>query len=390
MNRNAFVLGAFVLLILAGIGATQLGSGQLPFNSDQSQSPNAPANDSSTDPVPQVEQNKSENSSLNNVADEPTVVAENLEVPWGIEFLPNDDMLVTERPGTLVRIKEGENGYRETYNVEGVEHRGEGGLLGIEVHPNYTQNNWIYLYMTTQEGDMLENRVVRYQLEGNQLSNPKVIIDKLPGAIYHDGGRIEFGPDDKLYITAGDATNEDWAQETDVLAGKILRINPDGSIPKNPFGNEVYSYGHRNPQGLTWANEQLWATEHGDRQHDELNRVVKGANYGWPVIEADQSRENMRNPEVYASGTTWAPTGAEYINGSIFFAGLRGQTLYEAEIQNQEVNRLNQHLEGEYGRLREVELGPDGYLYISTSNRDGRGNPSSRDDRIIRLDTDIF
>lgn len=323
-------------------------------------------------------------SSQNN-ANNVTIVANNLDVPWGIEFLPNGDMLVTERPGTFLRI---DNESRETYEVEGVEHRGEGGLLGVTKHPNYTDNQLIYLYMTTREGDALENRVVRYQLENNTLNNPTTIIDDLPGALYHDGGRIDFGPDGKLYITVGDATNEEWAQNTSRLAGKILRLNPDGSIPENnPFDNPVYSYGHRNPQGLAWVDGQLWATEHGDTQNDELNKIERGGNYGWPVIEADESREGMIQPEIYADGTTWAPAGAAYMEGSIFFAGLRGNGLYQAHIENGEVTEFEKHLT-EHGRLRAVEQGPNQNLYVSTSNTDGRGNPGENDDKILKVNPD--
>lgn len=318
---------------------------------------------------------------------EAEVVAENLDVPWGIEFLPNGDMLVTERPGTLLRIERGSGSFTQTYRIEGVEHIGEGGLLGVEKHPNFSENRQIYLYMTTRRGDMLGNRVEKYKLEENQLSDPETIISGLPGAIYHDGGRIVFGPDRKLYITAGDATNPHWAQEKDRLAGKILRINANGSIPEhNPFDNAVYSYGHRNPQGLAWANRTLWATEHGDSRHDELNIIQRAGNYGWPVIEAGESREDMIKPEIFAEDTTWAPAGAAYTNGSIYFAGLRGETLYEAKIRNNSVNGLEQHWQNRYGRLRAVELGPEGYLYVSTSNTDGRGIPVGDEDKILRID----
>lgn len=377
-NRGLLILGAFILLIIAGIAITQLGDG----NNNQNQ------------PEPESPQPNTSNTNANtgdNTDFRPVTVAENLDVPWGIEFLPNGDMLVTERPGTLLRMEQGEDSFTERYQVEGVEHRGEGGLLGVTRHPNYTENNWIYLYMTTQqEGeDLLQNRVVRYTLEGDQLTNATTIIDELPGAQYHDGGRIDFGPDGKLYVTAGDATNPDWAQKRHKLAGKILKTNPNGSIPENnPFRNEIHSYGHRNPQGLAWVDGQLWATEHGDTQNDELNKIHSGLNYGWPEIEGDETHNHMQEPEIYSEDTTWAPAGAAYTDGSIFFAGLRGETLYEAEIQDGNLTGLNKHLEGEYGRLRAVELGPEGDLYISTSNTDGRGSPDSSDDKIIRVDPD--
>lgn len=322
----------------------------------------------------------------NDSSSDVSVVVEDLDVPWGIEFLPEGDMLVTERPGTLLRIEN----ETQSYEVEGVEHRGEGGLLGVTAHPNFSENNQIYLYMTTRERNTLNNRVVRYNLEEGQLTNSTVIIDDLPGAVYHDGGEIDFGPDGKLYVTAGDATNPERAQDTETRAGKILRLNPDGSIPEdNPFNNSVYSYGHRNPQGLAWVDGQLWATEHGDTQNDELNRIEPGENYGWPVIEADQSQEGMVQPEIYADGTTWAPSGAVYTESSIFFTGLRGNGLYQASLEDGEVVNLEKHLT-DYGRLRAIEQGPEGDLYISTSNTDGRGSPAENDDIILRVDPERY
>lgn len=315
-----------------------------------------------------------------------TVVAEDLDVPWSIEFTPEGNMLVTERTGELLKVNQENSTYTEIQEVEGVEHRGEGGLLGMALHPDFSQNRFIYLYMTTEtDQGILENRVVRYQLENNTLSNSEVIIDGLPGAPYHDGGRIAFGPDGKFYITAGDATNPEWAQDTDRYAGKILRVNPDGSIPEgNPFSNAVYSYGHRNPQGLTWIGDQLWATEHGSTGRDEINRIELGENYGWPEIEGDETQQGMRTPELHSGRDTWAPAGATHVNESIFFAGLRGNGLYEADIEGEDVVNLEKHLT-DYGRLRAVERGPQGNLYISTSNTDGRETPTENDDKILKV-----
>lgn len=323
-----------------------------------------------------------------------TVVAENLDVPWDIEFLPNGDMLVTERSGTLLKI-ETENGSATEYMIEGVEHRGEGGLLGLALDPGYEENNRIYLYMTTEKDEMLQNRVVRYTLEDRELSNPQIIIEDLPGAQYHDGGRIAFGPDKKLYITAGDATKPGWAQNTGLLAGKILRINANGSIPDdNPFGNEVYSYGHRNTQGLTWVNGELWATEHGrsgiQSGMDELNKIQRGGNYGWPEIEGDQIQKGMIQPVIHSGArVTWAPAAATSIDNHIYFTGLRGNGLYHVELEDGNVANFTKHLTS-YGRLREVELGPDSFLYITTSNTDGRGTPVENDDRVIKVNSTIL
>lgn len=186
-------------------------------------------------------------------------------------------------------------------------------------------------------------------------------------------------------MTVGDATESGEAQEPQSFHGTILRLNPDGSVPAdNPYG-EVYSYGHRNPQGLAFVDGQLWATEHGNIHRDELNRIVAGGNYGWPVIQGDETREGMIAPEVHSGGETWALAGAAYVNGSIFFAGLRGESLYEAEISGGEIVDLEAHFRGEFGRLRAVEL-YSGYLYVTTSNRDGRGGVMQGDDRILKVD----
>ncbi len=211
------------------------------------------------------------------------VVAQDLSIPWEIVFLPSGEMLVSERPGTLVRISK----ERKKYQIDGIKHVGEGGLLGMALHPEIFKNKWIYLYFTTvNKVGGLTNRVERYTFEDDQLKNKTVILKDIPGAIYHDGGRIAFGPDNLLYITTGDAEKSYLAQNKTSLAGKILRLRDDGSIPSdNPFGNAVYSYGHRNPQGIAWDNlGRLWSTEHGRSGVfsglDEINLIEKGANYG--------------------------------------------------------------------------------------------------------------
>ena len=318
------------------------------------------------------------------------VLVEDLEVPWDVEFLPDGDILVTERPGRLVRI--GDN--LSVHEVEGVAHRGEGGLLGLALHPDFEENSLLYLYMTTETDGGIINRVVRYSYSDHGLSQPETIISNIPGASYHDGGRIAFGPDGFLYITTGDAGDAMSAQDRDSLAGKILRLEPDGSVPDgNPFGTPVYSYGHRNPQGLTWDEQgRLWSTEHGRSGVrsglDELNLIEKGGNYGWPVIQGDETQEGMLTPELHSGPeTTWAPASAEYHNGSIFFGGLRGSTLYQAVIGEEIV--LEKHFEDRFGRIRDVKV-PGEYLYFTTSNRDGRGTPEDSDDRLIRVSLDYF
>jgi glucose/arabinose dehydrogenase len=322
------------------------------------------------------------------------IVAENLEIPWSIAFLPNGEMLVSERGGRLLKIGEDE----KSVEIEGVKHFGEGGLLGIALHPDFEENNYIYLYLTSEgEGETI-NRVERFVLdvESLTLSERFEIIGDIPGARFHNGGKIVFGPDGLLYISTGDAGNGELSQDVGSLAGKILRLKDDGLVPSdNPFENEVYTYGHRNSQGLVWDDKgRMWSTEHGRSGAlsglDEVNLIVKGANYGWGLIQGDEIGEGMRTPELNSGpDETWAPAGVTYYDGRLFFAGLRGSTLYEVEIGN-EVVMKSAHFREEFGRLRDVVLGPDESLYVTTSNRDGRGDVRAGDDKILRIDVAQF
>ena len=314
-------------------------------------------------------------------------IAQGLTTPWSITFLPNGAMLVTERSGQIQRI--GESG--KTYPIDGVRETSEGGLLGIAVHPQFRDNNRLYVYFTTDQGGELTNQIDQYVLSGDSLGFERTIMADIPAATNHNGGAIAFGPDGKLYATTGDAAQSDLAQDTSSLAGKILRMNDDGSVPAdNPYGNLTWSYGHRNPQGIAWDKQgRLWSVEHGpsgaDSGRDELNLIEKGANYGWPVITGDETRDGMKTPIVQSGDTeTWAPAGLGYYDGSLYFAGLRGQALYRAVISGETVT-LSRHLSETYGRLRAVTT-HDGKLYASTSNRDGRGSPVPEDDRILRID----
>ena len=327
-------------------------------------------------------------------AQEKAVVAENLEVPWALVFLPDKSMLLTERKGRVRFIdKDGNLNPNPILQIPDVKANGEGGLLGIAIHPNFKANQFVYLYYTYSGNELKTlNRVARFKFENNTLLEKTIIVDAIPGAPNHNGGRIKFGPDKFLYITTGDAQNPSLAQDKNSLAGKILRLSDDGKVPKdNPFDNPVYSYGHRNAQGLAWGpNGTLWATEHGRSGVlsglDELNLIEIGKNYGWPVIQGDETRKNMVTPKINSGPfTTWAPAGAAYINGSVFFGGLKGQTLYEAVIKNDEVATIKEHFKKEFGRIRDVVVGPDNLLYITTSNRDGRGTPKPNDDKIIRV-----
>lgn len=323
------------------------------------------------------------------------IIAQNLDTPWAMAFLPDRSMLVTERGGR-VRLVDSDGNLQSQLvaTIGDVREIGEGGLLGIVVHPQFDSNRFVYLYYTySGSGNDTLNRVVRMTYNNGRLSEEKIIIDAIPGAANHNGGRIKFGPDNLLYIGTGDAGDPSQSQNRDSLAGKILRVDDQGKLPAdNPFKNSVYSLGHRNVQGLTWDNKgQLWATEHGrsgiQSGFDELNFIYKGENYGWPNAEGDEMGDGMMPPRRHSgAANTWAPSGAAFANGAIFFSGLRGQALYKATLSNEQVSDFKELFKGYYGRIREVILGPDNMLYITTSNRDGRGNPASDDDKIIRLD----
>ena len=333
---------------------------------------------------------------VNQVESEPqdnASVVENLTIPWELVFLPNGEMLITERPGNLLKIGKD----RMAIKVDGVRNTGEGGLLGLVLHPNFTDNGYIYLYFTSSVSGRVSNRVVRYKLIDDSLSDQKIIVDGIPGAANHDGGRVKFGPDGLLYITTGDSQNSNLSQDINSLAGKILRVTDSGAIPQdNPFGNAVYSYGHRNVQGIAWDNlGRLWATEHGrsgiQSGLDEINLIEKGKNYGWPTIQGDQTQGGMLAPVINSGANeTWAPSGIVFADGKLFWAGLRGESLYEAKINGSNLVNLKANFRQEFGRLRTVVVGPDGYFYILTNNTDGRGNPRLGDDKIIRVNPEIF
>lgn len=320
-----------------------------------------------------------------------SIVAENLEIPWALAFFPDGNILVTERPGRVKLVDE--NGNAELISeIKGVKHIGEGGLLGIAIHPDFSLNNYVYLYYTYESsGNDTLNRVVRMTYKENSLSDEKIIVDKIPGASNHNGGRIKFGPDRFLYITTGDAQNPSLSQNKNSLAGKILRVTDEGKpfgsaqgkpAPGNPFGTLIYSYGHRNPQGLAWNGNELYSTEHGSATMDELNRITPGKNYGWPEIRGDDKQSGMEKPLLHSGSDTWAPSGAAFWQDRLFFAGLRGEALFELDTSSL---NLKAHFKGEFGRIRDVVLGPDNMLYITTSNHDGRGFPRTGDDKIIRI-----
>lgn len=259
----------------------------------------------------------------------------------------------------------------------------EAGLLGFVLAPDFTTTNIAYAYYTYEEGSAQFNRVVTLILIDNKWQETDLLIDRIQSGTYHHGGRLKIGPDSKLYVTVGDATQPSLAQDLDALEGKILRLNLDGSIPNdNPFPRSyVYSYGHRNPQGLAWATDgTMYASEHGNAANDEINIIEKGKNYGWPLMEGTDKQQHLVTP-LFTSGSTntWAPSGITVVDDQLYAAALRGTAVltFDVNMKKQDV------LLSEFGRIRDVFM-DDSYLYFISNNTDGRGNPQPDDDKLYR------
>jgi len=320
-------------------------------------------------------------------------------------FTSPERLLVTERPGRVRVVERGALQARPLAVIADVEARGESGLMGIALSPDYGRSRELYLCYAYDAPIGTDVRVARYRDDGDGLSQRKVLLQGIPAAPFHAGCRLRFGPDGKLYATTGDATDGRIAQDLASLGGKTLRLNPDGTIPAdNPFpGSPVFSFGHRNSQGLDWdpRSGALIETEHGPSGFDgpgggdEVNLVEAGKNYGWPVVHHRDSREGMVSPLCEYTPAV-APSGASFSRGDLlpafrgdfFFATLRGERLIRVRFDPKDPRRVletEELLQGVYGRLRDVVPGPDGALYVATSNRDGRGRPRSGDDRILRV-----
>jgi glucose/arabinose dehydrogenase len=327
------------------------------------------------------------------------VIVSNLEIPWSMAFAADGRLFMTERPGRVRIVDITRRSTTLALTLDDVFAQGEAGLLGLALDPAFAQNHFVYVFYTARRplGGAV-NRVVRYREVGGTLGEFIVLLDNLPANTLHDGGRLRFGPDGLLYITTGDAGNQQFAQDLGSLAGKILRIRPDGTTPANPFASPIYSYGHRNPQGIDWnpSTGDLWESEHGNVANDEVNVIDAGLNYGWPLIEGAQSRAGLQPPVTFYDPTTIAPSGASFyrgkrfdqFDGNFFIATLRGAHLLRLRTDSRMprlVAAQERLLDQQFGRIRDVIEGPDGYLYFCTNNRDGRGNPLANDDRIARL-----
>lgn len=332
-------------------------------------------------------------------------VASGLDTPWSIVFTSPTRMLVTERPGRIRVIEEGVLRPEPLYTFADVSEKGEEGLLSMTVDPNYPENGFIYVVMAYPQDGGIVDKVVRLRDTGATLVDLTVILDRIPAARFHAGARILFGPDGFLYLSTGDATDKNLAQDMNSLAGKILRFNRDGSVPgDNPFpGSLIWSLGHRNPQGLAWHPDTglLYETEHGPSGFDgpgggdEINLIKKGQNYGWPLVSHEATREGMIDPllvmtpaEAPASLLVYSGRVFPEWRGNLFFGALKGEGLMRVELVTNSPDRIEEYEKlalVTFGRIREVMEGPDGYIYFTTSNRDGRGTPSASDDHIMRL-----
>jgi glucose/arabinose dehydrogenase len=319
----------------------------------------------------------------------PEEVVADLDVPWGLAFLPDGSALVSQRDSAQVVRVYPDGSAAGVGAVEGVAPNGEGGLLGLAVDPGFPEEPYVYAYHTADS----DNRISRLEYDpengGGGFGGTEVVLDGIPSASYHNGGRIGFGPDGLLYVGTGDAGREDLSQDTDSLGGKILRITADGEpAPDNPFGNPVYSYGHRNVQGLAWDDEgNLYATEFGQDEFDEVNLIEPGGNYGWPEVEGAGGGDEYVDPLLTWSPAEASPSGAAVAGGSLWVAALRGERLWEVPLTGDDgVGEPVDHHQGEYGRLRTVVTAPGGDgLWLTTSNLDGVGDPADGGDRVLRV-----
>jgi len=340
-------------------------------------------------------------------------VAANLEIVWSIVFAPDGRMFFTERPGRVRVIENGKLRAVPFFTVPDVELSGESGLMGMTLHPKFAENHFVYLAYAYRDASKNQTvRVARYRETGETLVDAKTIIEAIPASRYHSGTRLKFGADGKLYITTGDATKQTLAQKLDSINGKTLRLNDDGTIPNdNPFlgqkgaRGEIWTYGHRNAQGMDFHPETglMFQTEHGPSiidgvslfkrtGGDEVNIVEKGKNYGWAKISHNSKREGMETPIIEYSPAV-APASGMFYRGNLFpefknnffFGALKGEAIIRLVLDGRRIVSQDKLLEKQMGRIREIAEAADGSIYFSTSNRDGRGDPTKEDDRILRI-----
>jgi glucose/arabinose dehydrogenase len=360
------------LLVLAGCGGRdEPSAGTTPSSSPSASSSVTPSDQASPSASPSPDRSAA-----------PKVigtVAKGLAVPWGIAFLPDKTALVTERDsGRVYRIGNGK--VTRVGQVAQARANNEAGLLGVAISPTYATDHRVFFYASTDT----DNRVLRTTYADGKLGSLTPILTGIPNADHHDGGRMIFGPDKMLYVSTGEAGQPELAQEKGSLGGKILRITQDGkAAPGNPFGTPVWSYGHRNVQGLAFVGNQLWASEFGQDTWDELNRIEKGKNYGWPVVEGKGGGSRYFDPQVEWHTDDASPSGLAYLDGRLWLGALHGARLWRVDVNGEKAGADKAFFIGKYGRMRTVVVAPDGNLWVTTSNRDGRGTPAPDDDRIL-------
>lgn len=374
----ALVLAALVLAaLLAGCSSDDVpGPPTVTARpSDQEPAPSTPA---ATSPSPTRE----DRAGPPRVVD---TVARNLSVPWGIDFLPNGSAIVTERDTRRVITIDERGKVTQVGAVEQAAPQGEAGLLGVAVSPDFRDDRLVFLYVTTPE----DNRIMRGELRGGRLGPLEVVLSGIPNGFIHDGGRLQFGPDGYLYASTGETGNPELAPDRNSLGGKILRITPDGDpAPGNPDpSSPIWTLGHRNVQGLAFDDDNnLWASEFGDSTFDELNLIRKGGNYGWPRFEGRGDDPAFVNPQVVWNTSEASPSGLAYLDGRLWLGALHGERLWRIDVADGRASNPTDFFVGKYGRLRTVVVAPDGNLWVSTSNRDGRATPGPDDDQILVID----
>ncbi|MBB3043558.1 PQQ-dependent sugar dehydrogenase [Nocardioides soli] len=384
--RRVAALASVAVLVIAGLAACGDDGDDRPSETVTA----TPQTESPTSEAPSIPPSESptEDPGPPKVVD---TIATDLATPWGIAFLPNGDAVVTERDSTRVLLLEAPSyDVRTIGSIAGAvglgDLGGEAGLLGVAVSPSFDRDRMLFFYFSTDH----DNRIVKAPLRGGRLGTPRVILDGIPQGHIHDGGRLAFGPDGYLYASTGETGQPELAQDKDTTAGKILRITVDGKpAPDNPFPNSpIWSYGHRNVQGLAFDSDgRLWASEFGDNRYDELNLIKPGHNYGWPMVEGqagDQGGgEGLTDPQVVWDTDQASPSGLAYLDGHLWLAALRGERLWRVDVDGGRASHPTDFFVGSYGRLRTVVAAPDGNLWVTTSNRDGRGDPAEHDDRIL-------
>jgi glucose/arabinose dehydrogenase len=310
------------------------------------------------------------------------VLLTKLKVPWSIQKIGNAFYLA-ERTGAIVKWEEGKVTRQKVVLEEKLSDKPEAGLLGFVLDPDFAKSNEAFAYYTYEQNGKSVNRIVTLQYDRQQWTEKSLLLDGIPSGDFHHGGRLKIGPDQKLYAATGDAHEDEIAQDKNSLGGKILRLNLDGSIPgDNPFPNSyIYSLGHRNPQGLVWDEKgQLYSSEHGPSGHDEINKIIAGHNYGWPLITGDGKKAGMESPLFHSGTDTWAPSGMAYHKGVLYVAALRGEAVKAFNLNKEEESNVFKGA----GRIRDVFI--DGkYLYFVSNNTDGRGNPDKEDDKLYRI-----